>query len=65
MAFFLHGTDGLWVIAFLGTLFFGATAIVMVLGMRVSDGRYPAFYTFGYPLGALAVLVHAIRGRER
>ena len=46
-------------------LFFGATAIVMVLSMQVSDWHYPAFYTVGYPLCALAFPIYAIRGRER
>jgi hypothetical protein len=53
------------VIGLLAGLFFGATAIVMVLSMQVSDWRYPAFYTVGYPLCALAFLMYAIRGRER
>ena len=63
--FFRHEAEGSRVMALLAALFFGATAIVMVLSMQVSDWRYPAFYTIGYPLCALAFLVYAIGGRER
>jgi hypothetical protein len=63
--FLRHEAEGSRVMALLAALFFGATAIVMVLSMQVSDWRYPAFYTIGYPLCALAFLVYAIGGRER
>ncbi len=54
--FFRHEAEGSRVIALLAALFFGATAIVMVLSMQVSDWHYPAVYTVGYPLCALAFL---------
>ena len=62
--FFRHEAEGSRVLALLAALFFGATAIVMVLSMQVSDWRYSAFYTIGYPLCALAFLLYTIKGKE-
>ena len=63
--FFRREAEGSRVMALLAALFFGATAIVMVLSMQVSDWYYPAFYTIGYLLWALPFRVYAIWGRER